>query len=83
MVTTHGAHTNYIEEGLFLWEALGASASRSSPTKTVEGTDYAALKESAMSPERAEARVGQCKGSSLSSNPANRLLGFWPECVRR
>lgn len=43
IVTIHGAHTNHIQEGLFLWEALGASASRSSPTKAVEGTDSTQL----------------------------------------
>lgn len=52
IVTARGAHTNHIQEGLFLWEALGANASCSSPTKAVDGT---ALKESAMFPERAEA----------------------------
>lgn len=40
MVTTHCAHRNHSQEGLFLWgEALGARASCTSPAKAVEGTD--------------------------------------------
>jgi len=78
MVTTHSAHTNHIQEGLFLWEALGASASCSSPTKEVEGTDRASNV-----PTESRGRSGTVQGRSLSSNPANRLLGFWPKCVRR
>lgn len=43
MVTTHDAHTNHIQEGLFLWEALSVSASHSSPIEAVEWTDYMQL----------------------------------------
>lgn len=65
MVDTHGAHTNHTQEGLFLVEALGTRDSHFPPTQSGGGARLeAALEKSAMSPERVEAKVGQCRAAA-------------------